>query len=212
VIRFAALAATGQTSGPHRWLHTCTGLTLNMERAMSQADSAYTTSRSILPAGLALRRRQFVTGGAAAALAAAVTASRAASIPVPEAPDPILAAIEGHRRDFEELRRLLAEQDAAERELRRARKGRRPTLEARLATLCEAEGPLGRAEMKASLRLAKTVPASLTGAASALRYVRERYDFGQYPMYEDDGYRLLLFSTERAICAAAGLAVPHRGR
>jgi hypothetical protein len=42
---------------------------------MSQADSAYTTSRSILPAGLALRRRQFVTGGAAA-LAAAVTAAR----------------------------------------------------------------------------------------------------------------------------------------
>jgi hypothetical protein len=33
-----------------------------------------------------------------------------------------------------------------------------------------------------------------------------------YPMYEEDGYRLLLFSTERAICAAAGLAVPHRGR
>jgi hypothetical protein len=60
-----------------------------------------------------------------AALAATVTASRAASVPVPEAPDPILAAIEGHRRDFEELRRLLAEQDAAERELRRrARMGR----------------------------------------------------------------------------------------
>jgi hypothetical protein len=31
-------------------------------------------------------------------------------------------------------------------------------------------------------------------------------------LYEEDGYRLLLFSTERAICAAAGLAVPHRGR
>jgi hypothetical protein len=183
-----------------------------MEIAMSQADSAYTTSRSILPAGLALRRRQFVTGGAAAALAAAVTGSRAASVPVPEAPDPILAAIEDHRRDFEELRRLLAEQDAAERELRRARKGRRAALEARLADLCETEGPLGRIEMQASLRLAKTVPASLTGAAAALGYVRERYDVGQYPMYEEDGYRLLLFSTERAICAAAGLAVPHRGR
>ena len=178
---------------------------------MSQADSAYTTSRSILPAGVALRRRQFVTGGAAA-LAAAVTASGAASVPVPEAPDPILAAIEDHRRDFEELQRLLAEQDAAERELRRARKGRRAALEAQLADLCEAEGALGCAEMKASLRLAKTVPASLTGAAAALRYVRERYDVGQYPMYEEDGYRLLLFSTERAICAAAGLAVPHRGR
>ena len=178
-----------------------------MEIAMSQADSAYTTSRSILPAGLALPRRQFVTGGAAAALAAAVTASRAASVPAPEAPDPILAAIEGHRRDFEVLRRLLAEQDAAERELRRARKGRRAALEAQLAHLCEAEGPLGSAEMKASLRLAETVPASLTGAAAALRYVRERYEVWHYPMYEEDGYRLLLFSAERAICAAAGLSV-----
>ena len=179
---------------------------------MSQAETAYTTSRSILPAGLALRRRQFVTGGAAAALAAAVTTSRAASVPVPEAPDPILAAIEGHRRDFEELRRLLAEQDAAERELRRASKGRRAALEAQLADLCEAEGLLGRIEMKASLRLAKTVPGSLTGAAAALRYVRERYDVGRYPMYEEDGYRLLLFSTERAICAATGIAVPDLGR
>jgi len=69
-----------------------------MESAMSQADSAYTTSRSIHPAGSGPARRQFVTGGAVAALAAAVTASRAASIPAPEAPDPILDAIEGHRR------------------------------------------------------------------------------------------------------------------
>jgi hypothetical protein len=37
----------------------------------------------------------------------------------------------------EELRRLLAEQNAAERELRCARKGRRPALEARLVDLCE---------------------------------------------------------------------------
>ena len=183
-----------------------------MEMTMSQAETAYTTSCSILPAGLALRRRQFVTGSAAAALVVAVTASRAASDSLPETPDPILDAIEGHRRDFEELRRLLAEQDAAERELRRASKGRRTALETHLADLCEAEGLLGRIEMKASLRLAKTVPASLTGAAAALRYVRERYDLGRYPMYEEDGYRLLLFSTERAICAAAGLAVPHRGR
>jgi len=41
------------------------------------------------------------------------------------------------------LGRTLAEQDAAERELRRARKGRRAALEAQLADLCEAEGPLG---------------------------------------------------------------------
>ena len=178
---------------------------------MSQADHAYTTSRSILPAGLAMRRRQFVTGGAAI-MAAAVTASRAESFPVPEGTDPILDAIEGHRRVFEELRRLLAEQDATERELRRAPGGRRGVLQAQLVGFCEAEGLLGCAESKASLRLAKTVPASLNGVAATLRYVRERYDIGHYPMYEEDGYRLLLFSTERAICAAAGLAVPQPGR
>jgi transcriptional regulator with XRE-family HTH domain len=65
-------------------------------------------------------------------------------------------------------------------------------------------------EMKASLRLAGTVPASLRGAAAALHYVRERYEVGHYPMYEEDGYRLLLFSTERAVCAAAGLAIARR--
>jgi hypothetical protein len=67
---------------------------------------------------------------------------------------------------------LLAAQDAAGRELQR--KGRRATLEAQLADVCEAGGPLGCAEMKASLRLAKTVPASLNGAAAALGHVRER--------------------------------------
>ena len=81
-------------------------------------------------------------------------------------------------------------------------------LKAQLAGLCEAKGLLGCAEMKTSLRLAR----SPNGAAAALRYVRERCDIGQYPMYEEDGYRLLLFFTECVICAAAGLAVPDRGR
>jgi hypothetical protein len=181
-----------------------------MEQAMSQADSAYTTSRSIFPGGPTVRRRQFVTGGAAV-LAGVITASRAEGVPVPNGPDPILEAIEAHRRAFEELRHLLAEQDAAERELRRAPGGRRAELEAKLVGLCEAEGALGRAEMKASRRLATTMPGSLKGAAAALRYVRECYEVGQYPLYEEDGYRLLLLSTERAICAAAGLAVPNHG-
>jgi hypothetical protein len=177
-----------------------------MEYTMSQADSAYTTSRSIFADGRVLRRRQFVTG-AAAILTGAVTSSRAETFLAQGATDPILDAIEGHRRAFEELWRLLAEQDAAERELRHGPKNRRAELEARLAGLCDAEGALGRTEMKASLRLAGTVPASLRGAAAALHYVRERHEVGHYPMYEEDGYRLLLFSTERAICAATGLAV-----
>jgi hypothetical protein len=157
-----------------------------------------------------LRRRQFVTGGAAI-LAGAITASRAERLPAPYATDPVLDAIEGHRRAFEEPRRLPAEQDAAERELRHAPKGRRTELQARLPGPCDAEGALGRAEMKASLRPAGTVPVSLRGAAAALHYVRERYEVGRYPMYEEDGYRLLLFSTERAVCAAAGLVVAKRG-
>ncbi|WP_407158235.1 hypothetical protein [Bradyrhizobium sp. STM 3557] len=175
---------------------------------MSQADSAYTTSRSIFPAGRAVRRRQFVAGGAAF-LARLITPSRAGSVSVSTAPDPILDAIEGHRRAFEELGHLLAEQDAAERELRRAPTSRRTELEIKLAGLCETEGALGRAEMKASHRLATTVPGSPTGAAAALQYVRACYEIGQYPLYEEDGYRLLLLSTERAICAAASRAVPH---
>jgi len=177
-----------------------------MEIPMSQADSAYTTSRSIFAGGRALRRRQFVTGGAAM-LASTLTASRAERVPSPCATDPILDAIEGHCRAFEVLGRLLAEQDAAESELRRAPEGRQAELQARLARLCEAEGALGRAEMKASLSLAGTVPASLKGAAAALHYVRKRYEVGHYPMYEEDGYRLLLFSAERAICVATGLSV-----
>ncbi|WFU39169.1 hypothetical protein QA640_33025 [Bradyrhizobium sp. CB82] len=177
---------------------------------MSQADSAYTTSRLIFPAGPAVRRRQFVTGSAAV-LAGIISASRAESVSVPTAPDPILDAIEGHRRAFEELGHLLAEQDAVERELRRTAAPRRVELEAKLAGLCEAEGALGRAEMKASRRLATTVPGSLKGAAAALQYVRTCYEVGQYPLYEEDGYRLLLLSTERAICVAAGLADPYRG-
>ncbi len=134
------------------------------------------------------------------------------SVGVSTAPDPVFDAIEGHRRAFEELGHLLAEQDAAERELRRAPGGGRPELEAKLTGLCGAEGALGRAEIKASRRLATTVPGSLKGAAAALQYVRACYEVGQYPLYEEDGYRLLLLSTERAICAAAGLAFPRFGR
>ena len=177
---------------------------------MSQADSAYTTSRLIFPAGPAVRRQQFVTG-AAGFLAGVITPSWAESVGASTAPDPVLDAIEGHRRAFEELGRLLAEQDAAERELHRAPCGRRAELEAKLSGLCEAEGALGRAEMKASRQLAGIVPGSLKGASAVLKYVRECYEVGQYALYEDDGYRLLLLSTERAICAAVGLAIPHRG-
>ncbi len=55
---------------------------------MSQADSAYTTSRSIFPGGPADRRRQFVSGGAAI-LAGVITPSRDESVRVSTAPEPL---------------------------------------------------------------------------------------------------------------------------
>jgi hypothetical protein len=51
-------------------------------------------------------------------------------------------------------------------------------------------------------RLARTLPATLAGAVAVLRYVRERFRRDNYALYEEDGYRVLLLSTERAISRA----------
>jgi len=117
--------------------------------------------------------------------------------------DPIALAIDAHRRVYADLTALLAAQDAADKALRDAEAFARPVCEARLAALCAAEGPLGCAEMKAAARIAETVPNTLENAAAVLRYVRERFERDGYPMYEEDGYRASLFSTERAICRLA---------
>jgi hypothetical protein len=106
--------------------------------------------------------------------------------------DPIFAAIAEHRRAYADLLALFDAQAAAD----------KAGLAARLDQLCAAEGPLGQMEMAATDRLARTVPQSLAGAAAALRYVRERFERDAYPLYEEDGYRVLLLSTERAICRA----------
>ena len=153
---------------------------------MSQAESAYTTSPSIVRDPPAIRRRQVIEGGAAL-LAAAVTGTRSETYAIPVAPDPIHAAIEAHRRAFYDLRALLAEQDATDRALRTAAKSKRQELETRVAELCAAEGPLDRAEMQAAERMSETIPATLAGAAAALRYVREHFNDSEYAIYEDDG-------------------------
>jgi hypothetical protein len=41
--------------------------------------------------------------------------------------------------------------------------------------------------MQAAERMSETVPATLAGAAAALRYVREHSNDSEYAMYEDDG-------------------------
>jgi len=152
--------------------------------------------------------RRFLVAGSAAAVAVLASAPVLACEAVC---DPILAVIDGHRRAYADVVALLAAQDAADQALREANDTMRPVREARLADLCAAEGPLGLAEMQAAARLAGTVPETLAGAAAVLRYVRERFA-DDYAMYEEDGYRALLLSTERAICHAAGLSAPIASR
>lgn len=134
-------------------------------------------------------------------VAAAVPLAVGASFPVrafAEA-DPIFAAIETHRRVYGEILILLDAQTAADRAVQQADALARPALEARLDELCRAEGPLGRLEIRASRRMATTVPQTLEGAVAVLRYLRELFARDDYAPFEDDGYRTLAFSTERAI-------------
>jgi hypothetical protein len=131
-----------------------------------------------------ITRRDMVAASMVIPIATITSASSLAS------PDPIFAAIAEHRRAYADLLALFEAQMAAE----------QAGHAARLDALCVAEGPLGRVEMAATDRLARTVPQSLAGVAAMLRYVRERFEQDDYPLYEEDGYRALLFSTECAIC------------
>lgn len=139
-----------------------------------------------------LTRRTALTGSLAVICAPQVAAS-----PVPS--DPIFAAIETHRRVYAEILALLNAQTAADQAVQQADAVTRPVLEARLDELCRAEGPLGRLEMRASNRMVATVPTTLEGAVAVLRYMRELFARDDYAPFEDDGYRTLMFSTERAI-------------
>ena len=133
-------------------------------------------------------------------VAAAVPLAVGASFPARAcARDPIFAAIAAHRRVYAEILALLDAQTAADQAVQRADDITRPALESRLNELCRAEGPLGRLEIRASKRMAATVPTTLEGAVAVLRYLRELFARGDYAPFEDDGYRTLLFATERAI-------------
>ena len=123
--------------------------------------------------------------------------------------DPIYAAINAHRRAYDDVLAVLAAQDAADDALHTADDTLRAILEARLKDLRRTEGRLGRVEIDATDRFVKTVPQTLAGAAAALRYVREHFDEG-YPLCEEDEYLALLASTECAVCRAAGLPIPVR--
>lgn len=124
--------------------------------------------------------------------------------PAKSASDPIFAAIEAHRRVYADILTLIDAQHVAHRAVQQADALARPALEARLDELCRAEGPLGRLEIRASNRMAATVPDTLDGAVAVLRYLRELFARDGYAPFEDEGYRTLVFSTERAIARHCG--------
>src|SRR5262249_25164445 len=126
--------------------------------------------------------------------------------------DPIFAAIDSHRRAFVELTAFLGKRNAIERSLCAADPRARQDLEARLAEFCEVESQLGCAEIEAADEIAAIVPKTLAGTAVGLRYVRERFEEDGHAMFEEDGYRELLFRTECVICSAIGFPLPLHGR
>jgi hypothetical protein len=146
-----------------------------------------------------------------AASVATIPAAVGPSLPARAcASDPIFAAIDAHRRVYAEILTLLDAQAAADRAVQQADAVTRPALEARLDALCRAEGPLGRREIRASRRMAATVPETLDGAVAVLRYLRELFARDDYAPFEDDGYRTLLNSTERAIVRHVTFNTPAR--
>lgn len=152
---------------------------------------------------MAQAERSFITRRHLVAGAATVIPALGGLLPVhAAASDPIFAAIDAHRRAYADVLALLDAQAAAAQALQAADAAAYSALAARLDALCVAEGPLGLVEMKASARLAATVPASLDGAVAVLRYARALFERDDYPLCEDHGYRTLLFSIERAIVAS----------
>ncbi len=144
-----------------------------------------------------LTRRAAIAGPLAVACMPSATTSSIA-------PDQIFSAIAAHRRVYAELLKLFDAQRAADEAVQQADALARPALEARLSALCRAEGPLGRLEMRASNRMAATVPTTLDGAVAVLRYLRELFERDDYSPFEDDEYRRLLNSTECALVRYCG--------
>jgi hypothetical protein len=155
-----------------------------------------------------ITRRSLVAALALPAIAAVPAAViPAVSAPAAE-PDPVFAAIEAHRRAYDDLDAFADELAAAEQAAWHAPRGQRRAANKRLKEAYAAQGRLCDILDDATARFVATVPHTLAGAAAALAYVRELYADG-YPMCEEEECMTLLASTEAAICRAAGLPVPQ---
>src|SRR3954468_1855592 len=170
---------------------------------MAQAKRESITRRGILSALTLLP--------AAAAMAAPVAAAAPSALPAPPlpdfaaassglqpAPDPIYAAIDAHARALADLESFADTLANAEQAAWHAPRGQRRAANKRLKEAYATERRLGDAVSDTEDRFAATVPATLSGAAAALAYVRAHYARG-YPMCEEEESNTLLGSIETAI-------------
>src|SRR3954468_4418412 len=160
---------------------------------MAQAKRESITRRGILSALTFLP--------AAAALAVPDVAAGPSGLqprPAPSLPDPIFAAIDAHARALADLEGFGDELAAAEQTAWHAPRGQRRAANKRLKEAYATERRLGDAVSGPEDRFAATVPATLSGAAAALAYVRAHYARG-YPMCEEEESNTLLGSIETAI-------------
>jgi len=135
-------------------------------------------------------------------IAASALVPAASPILAGRARDPIYEVLAAHTEAYAKLSSLLDAQEAMARALDDADEAAKPALAERLAALCKAEYPLGCAERVLANRILVTVPDTLAGTAATLRYVRECFEADGFGLYEEDGYRALLFSVERSIVSA----------
>ncbi len=148
-----------------------------------------------------ITRRSLLSGAAAAVPAAVMpvtvlpagAAPAAAVSAAPGIPDPIFAAIEAHVRASAEFNAVLDDLAAAEHVAWNAPRGKRRAANKRLAEARAAERRFGDITSDAMENVVATVPETLEGAITVLRYVRERVERG---MSDDEECEALLASIE----------------
>src|SRR3954452_15160513 len=159
---------------------------------MAQAKRESITRRGILSALTLLPATSLATPDFASAPSGLPTAAPSAL------PDPIFAAIDAHARALADLEGFGDELAAAEQTAWHALRGQRRAANKRLKEAYATERRLGDAVSDTEDRFAATVPATLSGAAAALAYVRGHYARG-YPMCGEEEGHTLLGSIETAI-------------
>jgi len=164
---------------------------------MAQAKRESITRRGILSALTLLPATSLATPDFASASSGLPTAAPSA-LPAPSLPDPIFAAIDAHARALAGLESFADTLANAEQAAWHAPRGQRRAANKRLKEAYATERRLGDAVSDTEDRFAATVPATLSGAAAALAYVRAHYARG-YPMCEEEESNTLLGSIETAI-------------